>query len=87
MHVCMLWDIMHYTLDSIMFQRENCQDIKQDFLEPLELDMKNRREDGEEDTKLKDNILTLLVAGHDTTIILIHSSSNFLMKIQLFWNN
>ena len=49
MHVCMLRDIMHYTLDSIMFQRENCQDIKQDFLEPLELDMKNRREDGEED--------------------------------------
>ena len=23
--------------------------IKQDFLEPLELDMKNRRDDGEED--------------------------------------
>jgi len=72
-------------LDSIIFQRESCQEIKQDFLESLELDMKNSREDGEEDKQLKNNILTLLVAGHDTTTILIHSSSNFLMKIQLFW--
>ena len=58
-------------LDSIIFQREICQDIKQDFLESLELDMKNSREDGEEDKQLKDNILTLLVAGHDTTTILV----------------
>jgi len=33
-------EIMHKMLDSIIFQRENCQEIKQHFLESLQLDMK-----------------------------------------------
>ncbi|CAI9115705.1 OLC1v1016685C1 [Oldenlandia corymbosa var. corymbosa] len=59
-------------LDSIIAQRRTGDNFQQDFLESL---VKKHSKDGygEEDddkltdTQLKDNILTLLVAGHDTT--------------------
>lgn len=61
-------------LDSVISRRRNGEDFQQDFLESLI--MKHSRganingEDNEDkltDEQLKDNILTLLVAGHDTT--------------------
>ena len=58
-------------LDSIISRRRGGQDFQQDFLESLI--MKHSRGEGEEDEnkltdkQLKDNVLTLLVAGHDTT--------------------
>ena len=77
-------DRMYEMLDSTISRRRSGQEFQQDFLGSLV--MKHSKEDENKltDKQLKDNILTLLVAGHDTTIILIHSSSNFLMKIQLF---
>ncbi|RDX95825.1 Abscisic acid 8'-hydroxylase 3, partial [Mucuna pruriens] len=63
---------MYEMLDSIISRRRSGQDFQQDFLESLV--MKHSKEtDGEKDEnkltdkQLKDNILTLLVAGHDTT--------------------
>lgn len=65
-------DRMYEMLDSTIARRRSGQDFQQDFLESLL--MKHSREaDGEDDVnkltdkQLKDNILTLLVAGHDTT--------------------
>lgn len=61
-------------LDSIIAQRRNGEGFQQDFLESLL--KKHSRDSSEEkdndddkltDNQLKDNILTLLVAGHDTT--------------------
>ena len=64
-------DRMYEMLDSTISRRRSGQEFQQDFLGSLV--MKHRKEDGEEDEnkltdqQLKDNILTLLVAGHDTT--------------------
>lgn len=64
-------DRMYEMLDSTILRRRSGQDFQQDFLGSLV--MKHSKEDGEEDEnkltdkQLKDNILTLLVAGHDTT--------------------
>ncbi|XP_073032626.1 abscisic acid 8'-hydroxylase 3-like [Primulina eburnea] len=65
-------DRMYAMLDSIIAQRRMGNDLQQDFLGTL---LKKHNKDGlevEDDNKLtekqlKDNILTLLVAGHDTT--------------------
>lgn len=59
--------------DSIIAKRRSGDNFQQDFLESL---VKKHSKDGHveeedddklSDTQLKDNILTLLVAGHDTT--------------------
>lgn len=60
-------------LDSTIAQRRRGEGFQQDFLESL---LKKHSKDSSEgddddnkltDKQLKDNILTLLVAGHDTT--------------------
>lgn len=61
-------------LDATIAQRRKGQGFQQDFLESL---LKKHSKDSSEadedddnkltDKQLKDNILTLLVAGHDTT--------------------
>uniref|UniRef100_A0A2K2BEQ6 Uncharacterized protein n=1 Tax=Populus trichocarpa TaxID=3694 RepID=A0A2K2BEQ6_POPTR len=65
-------DRMYDMLDSIIAGRRSGKSIQQDFLESLI--MKHSKAEGGEDQEdkltdkqLKDNILTLLVAGHDTT--------------------
>lgn len=65
-------DRMYAMLDSIISRRRNHDDFKFDFLQSLL--KKHSREAAVEDeddkltdSQLKDNILTLLVAGHDTT--------------------
>ncbi|XP_040998034.1 abscisic acid 8'-hydroxylase 3-like [Juglans microcarpa x Juglans regia] len=65
-------DRMYAMLDSTISKRRNGESIQQDFLESLV--MKHSKgagggdaEDKLTDSQLKDNILTLLVAGHDTT--------------------
>lgn len=65
---------MYAMLDSIITQRKTGNNFNQDFLESL---VKKHSKDGRggdddnddklTDGQLKDNILTLLVAGHDTT--------------------
>lgn len=64
---------MYAMLDSIIAQRRKGEGLQQDFLGSL---LKKHSKDGSEaddddnkltDKQLKDNILTLLVAGHDTT--------------------
>ncbi|XP_051124465.1 abscisic acid 8'-hydroxylase 3-like [Andrographis paniculata] len=68
-------DRMYAMFDSIIAQRRKGEGFQQDFLESLlKKHSKDRSEekDDEDDNKLtdnqlKDNILTLLVAGHDTT--------------------
>ncbi|PSS17471.1 Abscisic acid 8'-hydroxylase [Actinidia chinensis var. chinensis] len=66
-------DRMYAMLDSTILKRRNGNGFQQDFLESL---IKKHSKDGSEgeddgnkltDNQLKDNILTLLVAGHDTT--------------------
>ncbi|KAL0326045.1 UNVERIFIED_CONTAM: Abscisic acid 8'-hydroxylase 3 [Sesamum radiatum] len=65
-------DRMYAMLDSTIAQRRKGESFQQDFLESL---LKKHSKDGSEqdddnkltDKQLKDNILTLLVAGHDTT--------------------
>lgn len=65
-------DRMYAMFDSIIAQRRTGNGLQQDFLGTL---LKKHHKDGlevEDDNKLtekqlKDNILTLLVAGHDTT--------------------
>lgn len=59
-------------LDSVISKRRSGGGFQKDFLESLI--MKHSKAAGDEDDKdkltdkqLKDNILTLLVAGHDTT--------------------
>ncbi|XP_058078127.1 abscisic acid 8'-hydroxylase 3-like [Magnolia sinica] len=63
---------MYAMLDSIIFQRRSGVDSRLDFLQLLL--KKQNKQVGEEDeddrltdSQLKDNILTLLIAGHDTT--------------------
>lgn len=63
---------MYAMLDSIISRRRSGEDFQQDFLESLIMKHSKvaNEEDGENkltDKQLKDNILTLLVAGHDTT--------------------
>lgn len=63
---------MYEMLDAIIAERKTGNNFKQDFLESL---VNKHTKDGNEDDddnkltdgQLKDNILTLLVAGHDTT--------------------
>lgn len=62
-------------LDSIIERRRSGKEERRDFLESLikkHSKSGEEKEDNDEDNKLtdnqlKDNILTLLVAGHDTT--------------------
>ncbi|KAF9601246.1 hypothetical protein IFM89_018356 [Coptis chinensis] len=65
-------DRMYSMLDTIISQRRNGNHYQMDFLQSLlKKQSKEQSGDGEEDKltdqELKDNILTLLVAGHDTT--------------------
>uniref|UniRef100_A0A2N9EK63 Uncharacterized protein n=1 Tax=Fagus sylvatica TaxID=28930 RepID=A0A2N9EK63_FAGSY len=65
-------DRMYAMLDSIISRRRNGEGFQQDFLESLIIKHSKKADGGDEedkltDTQLKDNILTLLVAGHDTT--------------------
>lgn len=60
-------------LDSIISNRKTGNSLQQDFLESLIQKHSKYDSQGEgnneklTDTQLKDNILTLLIAGHDTT--------------------
>lgn len=60
-------------LDSIIDQRRSGESLKQDFLQSLVKKHSKDAPEGDDDDdkltdkQLKDNILTLLVAGHDTT--------------------
>ncbi|KAJ0732864.1 putative (+)-abscisic acid 8'-hydroxylase [Helianthus annuus] len=60
-------DRMFQMLDRIIARRRNGRDLQQDFLGSLI--SKEGSEDDEKltDAQMKDNILTLLIAGHDTT--------------------
>nr|GME15010.1 abscisic acid 8'-hydroxylase 3-like [Ipomoea batatas] len=61
-------DRMYAMLDSVIAERRSGESIHQDFLESLiRKKGKEWSEDKLSDAQLKDNILTLLVAGHDTT--------------------
>ncbi|KAJ8541520.1 hypothetical protein K7X08_002336 [Anisodus acutangulus] len=65
-------DRMYAMLDSIIDQRRSGKSLKQDFLQSLVNKHSKDAPEGDDDDKLtdkqlKDNILTLLVAGHDTT--------------------
>lgn len=58
---------MFEMLDKIIERRRNGSDLQQDFLGSL---IKKHGSDDDEkltDAQMKDNILTLLIAGHDTT--------------------
>lgn len=62
---------MYAMLDSIITERRSGKHFQIDFLQSL-LKKHSKEEAGDDenkltDTQLKDNILTLLVAGHDTT--------------------
>ncbi|KAK8548961.1 hypothetical protein V6N12_061862 [Hibiscus sabdariffa] len=65
-------DSMFAMLDSIIAKRRNGEVIQQDFLESLIIKHSKGTNTVDDENKLtdkqmKDNILTLLVAGHDTT--------------------
>ncbi|CAI9763965.1 unnamed protein product [Fraxinus pennsylvanica] len=65
-------DRMYAMLDSTIAHRRKGETFKQDFLESLLKKHSKETSEGEDDDKLtdaqlKDNILSLLVAGHDTT--------------------
>ncbi|KAK4253106.1 hypothetical protein QN277_010924 [Acacia crassicarpa] len=66
-------DRMYAMLDSTISRRRSGEDFQQDFLESLIMKHTKGAADKEDsenkltDKQLKDNILTLLVAGHDTT--------------------
>ncbi|XP_054785533.1 abscisic acid 8'-hydroxylase 3-like [Prosopis cineraria] len=67
-------DRMYAMLDSTISMRRSGEEFQQDFLESLIMKHTKVAEADEEDNEnkltdkqLKDNILTLLVAGHDTT--------------------
>ncbi|KAK8572211.1 hypothetical protein V6N12_028270 [Hibiscus sabdariffa] len=65
-------DSMFAMLDSIIAKRRNGEVIQQDFLESLIIKHSKGTNTADDENKLtdkqmKDNILTLLVAGHDTT--------------------
>lgn len=63
---------MYAMFDSIISNRRSGKSVHQDFLESL-IQKHTKNDSGEDqddkltDKQLKDNILTLLVAGHDTT--------------------
>ncbi|KAL8110391.1 hypothetical protein AgCh_026203 [Apium graveolens] len=65
-------DRMYAMFDSIISKRRSGKSVHQDFLESL-IQKHTKNDSGEDqddkltDKQLKDNILTLLVAGHDTT--------------------
>ncbi|KAI3719112.1 hypothetical protein L6452_20003 [Arctium lappa] len=64
-------DRMFEMLDTIIARRRNGNDLQQDFLGSLiKKHSKEGKDDDEKlmDAQMKDNILTLLIAGHDTTI-------------------
>lgn len=73
MHILQARDRMYDMLDSVISRRRNGQDFQQDFLESLIMKHSRKSNEQEEDEnkltdkQLKDNVLTLLVAGHDTT--------------------
>ncbi|KAK1264360.1 Abscisic acid 8'-hydroxylase 3 [Acorus gramineus] len=64
---------MYSMLDEIISKRRNGGDLRFDFLQSLlqkhtkEAEMDKEDEEKLTDKQLKDNVLTLLVAGHDTT--------------------
>lgn len=62
---------MYAMLDTIISKRRNGKAFRQDFLQSLIEKHSKEAVDGEDDKltdkQLKDNILTLLIAGHDTT--------------------
>lgn len=63
---------MYAMFDSTIAHRRKGETFKQDFLESLLKKHSKEVSEGEDDDKLtdaqlKDNILSLLVAGHDTT--------------------
>ncbi|KAL8104508.1 hypothetical protein AgCh_028652 [Apium graveolens] len=65
-------DRMYAIFDSIISKRRSGKSVHQDFLESLiqkhtKNDLGEDQDDKLTDKQLKDNILTLLVAGHDTT--------------------
>ncbi|KAI3757511.1 hypothetical protein L6452_05051 [Arctium lappa] len=63
-------DRMFEMLDAIIARRRNGNDLQQDFLGSLiKKHSKEGKDDDEKltDAQMKDNILTLLIAGHDTT--------------------
>lgn len=65
-------DGMYAMLDTIISKRRNGESIQQDFLDSLVMKHSKGAGEGNDedkltDSQLKDNILTLLVAGHDTT--------------------
>ncbi|KAK9269948.1 hypothetical protein L1049_025521 [Liquidambar formosana] len=65
-------DRMYAMLDSTISRRRNGNGYQQDFLESLirkhSKEAEGKDDDGKlTDSQLKDNILTLLIAGHDTT--------------------
>ncbi|GMJ12394.1 cytochrome P450, family 707, subfamily A, polypeptide 3 [Hibiscus trionum] len=65
-------DSMYAMLDSTIAKRRNGEVIQQDFLESLIIKHSKGKNTVDDENKLtdqqmKDNILTLLVAGHDTT--------------------
>lgn len=65
-------DRMYAMIDSVIARRRNGEVIQQDFLESLIMKHSKGTDTKDDENKLtdqqmKDNILTLLVAGHDTT--------------------
>lgn len=64
-------DRMYFMLDTIISKRRNGEAFQQDFLQSLLEKHSKEAVDGEDDKltdrQIKDNILTLLIAGHDTT--------------------
>ena len=63
---------MYAMIDSIIARRRNGEVIQQDFLESLIIKHSRGTDTSDDEDKLtdkqmKDNILTLLVAGHDAT--------------------
>lgn len=64
---------MYAMLDSMISRRRNGEHEHHDFLQTLVRKHSKEDEDGGDDankltdTQLKDNVLTLLIAGHDTT--------------------
>lgn len=72
MHCLQARDRMYEMLDSEITRRRSGKEFQQDFLESLIM-KHSKKTNGQEDEnkltdkQLKDNVLTLLVAGHDTT--------------------
>lgn len=58
---------MYAMLDSVISRRRDGSEVRSDFLQTLLRKHAGDEVDKLTDSQLKDNILTLLVAGHDTT--------------------